>query len=333
MATSLDALEALLQFRKAVLKRSPSPLNSSVHPPMPVPNPLDPTQPHIIEGEGPSATAPSNTLGYIDSASIASPPNANAAAVPVLTTVPNPLAARVGGNSSVRLLPPSSEKKVAAHGFSVGPAAPTPTPIYIKSGTGFIAHVRTDKIRDALNSKPQRGKKRQNLNELERQELTRTRNREHARSTRMKKKARLQELLDTEKRYMQLMSQEDLCRRRRELIVQFVECVGIQSQPKTMLCSHSSLLEDVAIQALKRPQFSIIGDVALTSEDSGMVRVSARGSDLESGEPKTLTGVIHADFVPRATEISAVALFWSPTTRRVTSGGMVPSISVSSFDS
>ena len=44
--------------------------------------------------------------------------------------------------------------------------------------------VRAEKIRDALNSKPQRGKKRQDLNDLERLELTRTRNREHAKSTR-----------------------------------------------------------------------------------------------------------------------------------------------------
>ena len=44
--------------------------------------------------------------------------------------------------------------------------------------------VRTDRIQDALNSKPQRGKKRRNLNDQERLELTRTRNREHAKCTR-----------------------------------------------------------------------------------------------------------------------------------------------------
>mmetsp|Transcript_7893 Transcript_7893/g.15994 ORF Transcript_7893/g.15994 Transcript_7893/m.15994 type:complete len:301 (+) Transcript_7893:63-965(+) len=44
--------------------------------------------------------------------------------------------------------------------------------------------VREDEIKAALESRPQRGKKRDNLTALERKELTKTRNREHARSTR-----------------------------------------------------------------------------------------------------------------------------------------------------
>lgn len=44
--------------------------------------------------------------------------------------------------------------------------------------------VRTNEIEAALRSKPQRGRKRDNLSALERLELTRTRNREHAKSTR-----------------------------------------------------------------------------------------------------------------------------------------------------
>lgn len=44
--------------------------------------------------------------------------------------------------------------------------------------------VRSTEIEAALKSKPQRGRKRENLSELERLELTRTRNREHAKSTR-----------------------------------------------------------------------------------------------------------------------------------------------------
>jgi hypothetical protein len=50
--------------------------------------------------------------------------------------------------------------------------------------TSTTTAVRTDKIQDALNSRPQRGKKRCNLNDEERLELTRTRNREHAKCTR-----------------------------------------------------------------------------------------------------------------------------------------------------
>jgi hypothetical protein len=46
------------------------------------------------------------------------------------------------------------------------------------------AAVRIEKVEAALKSKPQRGRKRDNLNVMERMELTRTRNREHAKSTR-----------------------------------------------------------------------------------------------------------------------------------------------------
>jgi hypothetical protein len=44
--------------------------------------------------------------------------------------------------------------------------------------------IRKEEVEAALNSKPQRGRKRENLNAEERMELTRTRNREHAKSTR-----------------------------------------------------------------------------------------------------------------------------------------------------
>lgn len=52
------------------------------------------------------------------------------------------------------------------------------------SGKAEKPVVRTTEIQAALRSKPQRGRKRDNLSELERLELTRTRNREHAKSTR-----------------------------------------------------------------------------------------------------------------------------------------------------
>jgi hypothetical protein len=44
--------------------------------------------------------------------------------------------------------------------------------------------VRKEKVEAALRSKPQRGRRREDLSEKERLELTRTRNREHAKSTR-----------------------------------------------------------------------------------------------------------------------------------------------------
>ena len=97
-------------------------------------------------------------------------PSSQISAIERLTTV-----------ASQRLTTVASQNWIDDHGFAVngtGPLRP------VASDSAFDVEVRTEKIRDALNSKPQRGKKRQDLNQLERQVLTRTRNREHAKSTR-----------------------------------------------------------------------------------------------------------------------------------------------------
>lgn len=60
-----------------------------------------------------------------------------------------------------------------------------PSPTERKDSLGRTKEeVRKEKVDEALRSKPQRGRKRDNLSEKERLELTRTRNREHAKSTR-----------------------------------------------------------------------------------------------------------------------------------------------------
>jgi hypothetical protein len=83
--------------------------------------------------------------------------------------------------------------------------------------------IRQKEIEKALHSKPQRGRKRANLNEVERLELTRTRNREHAKSTRIRKKMRYEELLDCESRIKQLEAKQDLEHRRRCCLVSFLD--------------------------------------------------------------------------------------------------------------
>lgn len=118
------------------------------------------------------------------------------------TKVPNPLATPVADkysseqpmvSSAVNALTSlstttSQDEPPTPHGFAVTPiAAPTSTSSSHAPPPNLsldAADVSADKIRDALNSKPQRGKKRCNLSEVERVELTRTRNREHAKSTR-----------------------------------------------------------------------------------------------------------------------------------------------------
>jgi len=73
--------------------------------------------------------------------------------------------------------------------------------------------------------------------------------------------------------------------------------------------------------------------MALTSENSGVLSVSAYGLDLTSGKPKTLSGMISAQFTPGTSEIGAISLYWSAPRRIPTSRGMFPSVSVLSFGS
>jgi hypothetical protein len=82
--------------------------------------------------------------------------------------------------------------------------------------------VRRQEIEAALRSKPQRGRKRDNLSEVERLELTRTRNREHAKSTRNRKKARYQELLDNEEKLDGYLKTEELNSKRRGCVLEFL---------------------------------------------------------------------------------------------------------------
>ena len=189
MATSLDALEALLQFREGASNSKFNHLPQRIYRPgLPVPNPLDPTQPHLIEGDAQSTVADRRPVFGFGVKSTFSPPILS----PDAAAVPDPLAMPATENKSPRhpssqisaierLTTVASQNWIDDHGFAVngtGPLRP------VASDSAFDVEVRTEKIRDALNSKPQRGKKRQDLNQLERQVLTRTRNREHAKSTR-----------------------------------------------------------------------------------------------------------------------------------------------------
>lgn len=88
----------------------------------------------------------------------------------------------------------------------------------VESAEPSPASIRKEKVAEALRSKPQRGRKRDDLSETERLELTRTRNREHAKSTRIRKKARYQELLDREELYLQQQEQEDIDVQKRNYI-------------------------------------------------------------------------------------------------------------------
>lgn len=83
--------------------------------------------------------------------------------------------------------------------------------------------IRREKVEAALRSKPQRGRKRENLSDLERVELTRTRNREHAKSTRLRKKARYQELLDCEEKLKEVEEEDEFHESRRNCVLNFLK--------------------------------------------------------------------------------------------------------------
>eukprot|EP00977_Amphora_coffeiformis_P012899 scaffold3276_cov168-Amphora_coffeaeformis.AAC.16 len=82
--------------------------------------------------------------------------------------------------------------------------------------------VRKDQVEAALKSKPQRGRKRDDLNDMERLELTRTRNREHAKTTRIRKKQRYEELLHEERQLQDFQKRDKLEKARRAAVVQYV---------------------------------------------------------------------------------------------------------------
>ena len=83
--------------------------------------------------------------------------------------------------------------------------------------------VRKEQVEAALRSKPQRGRRREELNQLERQELIRTRNRHHAKITRMRKKARYDELVQTEGQLQLYQAKEELEKKRRSAVVEYVK--------------------------------------------------------------------------------------------------------------
>lgn len=86
-------------------------------------------------------------------------------------------------------------------------------------------------IVDAMNSKPQRGRKRNNLTDEERQELTRTRNRQHAKSTRERKKARLEELTKIEEQYNDLLGRLGTEDDRRRVVQAVISSRGQREPP------------------------------------------------------------------------------------------------------
>ena len=175
--TSSDVIDALLQFSEGVtmtMKRRRR--QSNIYHPsavMPVPNPLDPTQPHLIEGDTPLGCGLKST--FTSPSQHDEDDDDGAHDIVVSSLVPNPLIATPGVDKQLsQSLPVVSAVKTLAYlstrqdnkkqTIEVTPnATPLPTPIKVMPTLAL-----PEKISTALNSKPQRGKKRDNLSEEER---------------------------------------------------------------------------------------------------------------------------------------------------------------------
>eukprot|EP00980_Cylindrotheca_fusiformis_P013041 scaffold3267_cov140-Cylindrotheca_fusiformis.AAC.3 len=102
--------------------------------------------------------------------------------------------------------------------------------------------IRKEKVEAALRSKPQRGRKRDDLSDKERQELTRSRNREHAKTTRIRKKARYEELLECERKLKDISEQNE----RNELRCKAIESFLALRQNMIRCCIQDDAMAEAA---------------------------------------------------------------------------------------
>lgn len=135
--------------------------------------------------------------------------------------------------------------------------------------------VRAKQVEAALRSKPQRGRKREDLNEMERLELTRTRNREHAKSTRIKKKARYQELLDEERHLKDFRTRASLDQERRTSVLQYVTArqqmlLKLRRRPEGYTCSGDTAHADKATSRTTNELMEVVSQVSYTYGNQDM---------------------------------------------------------------
>ena len=142
----------------------------------------------------------------------------------------------------------------------------------------------------------------------------------------MRKKARNEELIDIEKKYLRLKELETLQIHRRQRLADFIDKHDVEG------CPQYSSVYQLACQELHEPELSMTDTVSLSTGNSGMVKVSIHGIGTESAKPKTMSGVISVDFAPHSTDIVAASLYWSSSTKSIPpSVSFFPSISVLSF--
>jgi len=170
--------------------------------------------------------------------------------------------------------------------------------------------IRAEKVQAALRSQHQRGKKRSDLSDSERLELTRTRNREHARSTRLRKKARHDELLKSEEQLKPLLRSKQLEQQRMQCLQSFFSArqdmlnsdIAPNDPVEDQECER--LLSHVIVEAPDTFCFDTKGQlVSSGSEDSPFAvmrhwdeRLRSRAMDLESPSPSPCEGRVSSTY-------------------------------------
>lgn len=122
---------------------------------------------------------------------------------------------------------------------------------------------------------------------------------------RIRKKARHDNLVEIEKKYILLQEIELLNFCRLRSFIDFVEHCDVN-------CIISSKLFELASENILHPVVFVLQDtVALAVSDSGSFQVSFQGLELDSSYPKTLKGMICVEFASKASDILDVSIFWS----------------------
>mmetsp|Transcript_4402 Transcript_4402/g.8417 ORF Transcript_4402/g.8417 Transcript_4402/m.8417 type:complete len:537 (-) Transcript_4402:131-1741(-) len=144
-----------------------------------------------------------------------------------------------------------------------------------KSAPPIVDPKEKEEVIEALASKPQRGRKRSNLTEAQRQELTRTRNRQHAKSTRERKKARLDELTAIEEQYFTLKQERELDASRRHVVQAVVAMRGLGGS----VVGLANYVDDKDSFTFKRPNSTTIGIDAFQEDNKAMMKTVAETYD------------------------------------------------------
>ena len=238
-STEAHLASALLEFRSAGANRTSSPqpvhLKIDQQQRQARPSAVPQSHMHTVSAQGsPNATPTVQGLGSAQRVALTLPSGSH-------TINPIPQGGMEGWGSKLVQLLPSPATNAAGllsvldvlRGGQANQSQTSIAPVHLVHQTNGLnetidnrqrsgSFIRKEQVEAALKSKPQRGRKREDLSDMERVELTRTRNREHARTTRIRKKARYEQLIEEERCLHQFQEKAAMEKQRRSVVMQFI---------------------------------------------------------------------------------------------------------------